>query len=131
MPELLEDLGEDILEHVLGVLPPEAEALAADRIDVAREPLDQLVPRLVVPAAASRDELLVGESGNSLHLLILRPDQASKLEPVSEITPEELQLAARNHGMPLETLRDAGDAGRTALLLIHYDIPPSTPPRGG
>ena len=39
------------------------------------------------------------------------------------ITREELALAARNHGMPLEALRY--DITPTGLhyLLIHYDIP--------
>ena len=66
--ELLEDLGEHVLEDVLGVLRPEPEALAADRVDVPRESLDELVPRLVVPVAAARDEILVAESGYRLHL---------------------------------------------------------------
>src|SRR3712207_3812077 len=40
------------------------------------------------------------------------------------ITPVELRLAARNHGLPLETLRyDLTPAG-LHYLLIHYDIPP-------
>ena len=39
------------------------------------------------------------------------------------ITPEELQLAARNHGMPLEGLRyDITPIG-LHYLLIHFDIP--------
>ncbi|GAA4725461.1 sulfite oxidase [Phytohabitans rumicis] len=39
------------------------------------------------------------------------------------ITAEELRLAARNHGMPLEALRyDVTPAG-LHYLLIHYDIP--------
>ena len=39
------------------------------------------------------------------------------------ITPEELQLAARNHGMPLEALRyDLTPVG-LHYLLIHFDIP--------
>ena len=39
------------------------------------------------------------------------------------ITPEELQLAARNHGMPLEAL--AADITPVGLhyLLIHSDVP--------
>src|SRR5919109_4750509 len=40
-----------------------------------------------------------------------------------EIGVEELQLAARNHGMPLEALRyDVTPVG-LHYLLIHYDIP--------
>ena len=39
------------------------------------------------------------------------------------ISQEELQLAARNHGMPLEALRwDVTPLG-LHYLLIHYDIP--------
>src|SRR5689334_7377079 len=39
------------------------------------------------------------------------------------ISLEELQLAARNHGMPLEALRyDVTPVG-LHYLLVHYDIP--------
>lgn len=44
-----------------------------------------------------------------------------------ELTPEELQLATRNHGMPLEALRyDLTPLG-LHYLLIHYDIPAIDP----
>jgi DMSO/TMAO reductase YedYZ molybdopterin-dependent catalytic subunit len=44
-------------------------------------------------------------------------------EPGETISDEELALAARNHGMPLEALRyDITPAG-LHYLLIHYDIP--------
>ena len=45
-------------------------------------------------------------------------------EPLSErISLEELQLAARNHAMPLEALRwDLTPIG-LHYLLTHYDIP--------
>ncbi|HEX8085935.1 MAG TPA: sulfite oxidase [Solirubrobacteraceae bacterium] len=39
------------------------------------------------------------------------------------ITAEELQLAARNHGMPLEALRHPVTPVGLHYLLIHYDIP--------
>src|SRR5258705_3059912 len=39
------------------------------------------------------------------------------------ISGEELQLAARNHGMPLEVLREAVTPIGLHYLLIHYDIP--------
>ncbi|HEX9256674.1 MAG TPA: hypothetical protein VF907_00335, partial [Actinomycetota bacterium] len=43
------------------------------------------------------------------------------------VTPEELQLAARNHGMPLESLRyDVTPAGMH-YLLIHFDVPETHP----
>lgn len=44
-----------------------------------------------------------------------------------EISPEELQLATRNHGMPLEALRyDVTPVG-LHYLLVHYDIPAIDP----
>jgi sulfane dehydrogenase subunit SoxC len=42
---------------------------------------------------------------------------------MTEITLEELQLAARNHGMPLEALREPVTPVGLHYLLIHYDIP--------
>jgi DMSO/TMAO reductase YedYZ molybdopterin-dependent catalytic subunit len=39
------------------------------------------------------------------------------------ITPEELRLAARNHGLPLEALRHDITPPGLHYLLIHYDIP--------
>ena len=45
---------------------------------------------------------------------------------VGRYTAEEVGLAARNHGMPLEALRyDVTPAG-LHYLLIHFDIPPET-----
>ena len=42
------------------------------------------------------------------------------MEPFSQV---ELQLAARNHGMPLEALRYPVTPPGLHYLLIHYDIP--------
>src|SRR4029079_10300525 len=39
------------------------------------------------------------------------------------LTPEELQLAARNHGMPLEALRYPVTPVGMHYLLTHFDIP--------
>src|SRR5688572_2063876 len=39
------------------------------------------------------------------------------------ISLEELQLAARNHGMPLEALRHETTPVGLHYLLVHYDIP--------
>ena len=50
--------------------------------------------------------------------------------PVDPIRLEELQLAARNHGMPLEALRYPVTPVGLHYLLIHYDIP-AVDPRGG
>jgi DMSO/TMAO reductase YedYZ molybdopterin-dependent catalytic subunit len=42
---------------------------------------------------------------------------------VTEISVEELQLAARNHGLPLEALRWPVTPVGLHYLLVHYDIP--------
>src|SRR5918994_3294677 len=52
-----------------------------------------------------------------------RPSAAVEIAPTSEITLEELQLAARNHGLPLEALRDPITPIGLHYLLIHFDIP--------
>ena len=41
-----------------------------------------------------------------------------------DITAAELRLAARNHGLPLEALREPITPAGLHYLLIHYDIPP-------
>src|SRR5438132_4977156 len=46
-----------------------------------------------------------------------------RLTRSESITPEELALAARNHGMPLEALRWAVTPLGLHYLLTHYDIP--------
>ena len=52
---------------------------------------------------------------------------ASGLVDTAAITPEELGLAARNHGMPLEALRYPITPVGLHYLLIHYDIPAMDP----
>src|SRR2546430_17089304 len=49
--------------------------------------------------------------------------QAGSLIESPDITPEELQLAVRNHSMPLEALRYAITPVGLHYLLIHFDIP--------
>jgi DMSO/TMAO reductase YedYZ molybdopterin-dependent catalytic subunit len=44
---------------------------------------------------------------------------------VGRYTAEELELATRNHGMPLEALRYDVTPSGLHYLLIHFDIPPS------
>ena len=46
---------------------------------------------------------------------------------MGEISLEELQLATRNHGMPLEALRFAVTPVGLHYLLVHYDIPQIDP----
>jgi DMSO/TMAO reductase YedYZ molybdopterin-dependent catalytic subunit len=48
---------------------------------------------------------------------------AGTLIDAPEITPEELQLAVRNHSMPLEALRYPITPPGLHYLLIHFDIP--------
>jgi len=43
------------------------------------------------------------------------------------ITPAELRLAARNHALPVEALRDEITAPGLHYVLIHYDIPAVDP----
>jgi DMSO/TMAO reductase YedYZ molybdopterin-dependent catalytic subunit len=43
------------------------------------------------------------------------------------VTPEELQLATRNHGLPLEALRYPVTPLGLHYLLIHYDVPDVDP----
>jgi DMSO/TMAO reductase YedYZ molybdopterin-dependent catalytic subunit len=43
------------------------------------------------------------------------------------ITPEELRLAARNHALPLEALRESITPAGLHYVLIHYDIPAVDP----
>ena len=50
---------------------------------------------------------------------MMASDQAS----AGQITPEELQLATRNHGQPLEGLRHPITPVGMHYLLIHYDVP--------
>lgn len=44
-------------------------------------------------------------------------------EPAEGISPEELALAARNHGLPLEALRYDLTPPGLHYVLVHYDIP--------
>ena len=54
---------------------------------------------------------------------MIRSLPAGTLIDQPEITPDELQLAVRNHSMPLEGLRyDVTPLG-LHYLLIHFDIP--------
>src|SRR5262249_44739895 len=55
--EPLVDLRKDLLEDVLGVVVAQPEALRRDRVDVAREALDELGPRAFIPGAATGDKL--------------------------------------------------------------------------
>ena len=43
--------------------------------------------------------------------------------PSDDITPAELRLAARNHGLPLEALAYDVTPPGLHYLLVHYDIP--------
>jgi sulfane dehydrogenase subunit SoxC len=51
------------------------------------------------------------------------PDPPKGTVAIEEITPAELRLAARNHGLPLEALRYPITPAGLHYLLIHYDIP--------
>src|ERR1044072_1685526 len=51
------------------------------------------------------------------------PLAVTSIAGVSAITREQLQMAARNHGMPLEALVYPITPVGLHYLLIHYDIP--------
>ncbi|HSS62716.1 MAG TPA: sulfite oxidase [Candidatus Limnocylindrales bacterium] len=53
----------------------------------------------------------------------MRSQPAGTLISAPEITPDELQLAVRNHSMPLEALRYPITPVGLHYLLIHFDIP--------
>ncbi|HEV8625898.1 MAG TPA: sulfite oxidase [Acidimicrobiia bacterium] len=55
------------------------------------------------------------------------PRNPVRLTRSERVTPEELALAARNHGMPLEALRWAVTPVGLHYLLTHYDIPAVDP----
>jgi DMSO/TMAO reductase YedYZ molybdopterin-dependent catalytic subunit len=48
-------------------------------------------------------------------------------DPSDRISMEELRLAARNHGMPLELLRSPLTPAGLHYVLVHYDIPAVDP----
>ena len=54
---------------------------------------------------------------------VAAPRAAGTLIETRDITPEELQLAVRNHSMPLEALRYPITPVGLHYLLIHFDIP--------
>jgi DMSO/TMAO reductase YedYZ molybdopterin-dependent catalytic subunit len=49
--------------------------------------------------------------------------QAPPGTTIGDVTAEELRLAARNHALPLESMRDPLTPVGLHYLLIHYDIP--------
>ena len=51
----------DLLEDVLGVRLRQAKGLDRDRVDIAREALDEIRPNLLVTGPASRDKLAIAE----------------------------------------------------------------------
>jgi sulfane dehydrogenase subunit SoxC len=55
------------------------------------------------------------------------PSGPERLSHSESLTPDELALAARNHGMPLEALRWAITPLGLHYLLTHYDIPEVDP----
>jgi sulfane dehydrogenase subunit SoxC len=54
---------------------------------------------------------------------VMAPGEAPVFGERDQITHDELQMATRNHGMPLEALRYPITPVGLHYLLIHYDIP--------
>src|SRR5439155_19942079 len=59
--EILVRAREDFLEDVLGVCLRQPESLYGNRVDVAREPFDQLGPGLLVARPTACHELTIAE----------------------------------------------------------------------
>jgi len=55
---------------------------------------------------------------------------ASGIDSIPGISLDELELATRNHGFPLELLREPITPLGLHYLLIHFDIPEVTAKRG-
>src|SRR6059058_4046639 len=56
------------------------------------------------------------------------PEGAARVaDPDEAVSLDELQLATRNHGMPLEALRYPVTPVGLHYLLVHYDIPDVDP----
>ena len=82
--KLFVHLGEDVLEHILGVVDRQSKALHADGVDVAREALDERIPRRSVPVAAALDELRIRQPADVSSTVDLRDvrSYAALQEPV-------------------------------------------------
>jgi sulfane dehydrogenase subunit SoxC len=65
----------------------------------------------------------VAEHDEEVAMSATVPTTAPAPDASGRITPEELQLAARNHGLPLEALRHEITPVGMHYLLIHYDVP--------
>jgi hypothetical protein len=70
--EPLVDAGEHVLEDVLRVMRRQAESLYRDRVDVAREAVDELAPGGLVAVAAAGNELGVAELGGQVCCAVRR-----------------------------------------------------------
>lgn len=64
-----------------------------------------------------------GEAGSMAPTLDEISTPSRVADPDEGISTEELRLAARNHGLPLETLRSDLTAPGLHYLLTHYDMP--------
>lgn len=86
------DTHEHLLKYVLSIVLAEPKTADGDRIDIARGPLDELVPRLRLARAAAMDKL------------------ASLSSPAiaSESTPSIRRAAAANRSRPLATALEHG-----------------------
>src|SRR5262244_1345798 len=90
--------------------------LAVCDCSAPRSVRSSLVPRCDAPSLSPR-------GGRPYRGGMTRSDPARVAAPGEGITEHELQLAARNHGMPAEALRYELTPVGLHYLLIHYDIP--------
>jgi DMSO/TMAO reductase YedYZ molybdopterin-dependent catalytic subunit len=78
----------------------------------------------------SLDGTLPGHAGGGRHRALLIGLGRMESPPgtsAGDVTHDELRLAARNHGMPLEAMRHAVTPPGLHYLLVHYDIPAVDP----
>ena len=86
------DTHEHLLKYVLGIVLAEPKTAHGNRIDIAREPLDELIPRLRLARAAAMDKLA----------------SLSSAAIASESTPSIRRAAAANRSRPLATALEHG-----------------------
>src|SRR6266516_1145258 len=98
--EVLVGAREDLLEDILGGVLGEPETLDGDRVDVAREPFDELAPGVLISGPATGDELGSGQvsGGHANHEIAVRRsrEEASPLiRPVSREEGGKMRLRYR------------------------------------
>src|SRR5919106_3339043 len=80
------------------------------------------IPLVDCAARRRRDACPASQAGGRKSMSV-EPQVPAGTVASNQITLDELQLATRNHGMPLEAMRHEITPVGLHYLLIHYDIP--------